>query len=73
MRFNILKHPVILLKSFASVMYINIGFILILIPDLIIALGKNYSYALGIVLLVYGIFRMIRIVSEAKEIMRENE
>lgn len=54
-------------------MYITIGFILILIPDLIIALGKNYSYALGIVLLVYGIFRMIRIVSEAKEIMRENE
>lgn len=73
MRFNILKHPVLLLKSFASVMYIAIGLILIIIPELIVALGRTYSYALGIVLMVYGIFRIFRVVTEAKEIIRENE
>ena len=73
MRFNILKYPVLLLKSFASVMYISIGLILIIIPELIVALGRTYSYALGILLLIYGIFRIIRIISEAKEINRENE
>ncbi len=73
MRFNILKHPVLLLKCFASVLYIGIGLILILIPEFIVALGRTYSYALGIVLMVYGIFRIIRVVSEAKEIKRENE
>ena len=54
-------------------MYITIGLILVIFPDMIIALGKTYSYALGIVLTIYGIFRMIRVISEAKEITREND
>ena len=54
-------------------MYIAIGLILIIIPELIVAIGRTYSYALGIVLMVYGIFRIFRVVTEAKEIIRENE
>ncbi len=73
MRFNIFKHPVLLLKSFASLMYIAMGLTLILIPDLIVALGKTYSYALGVLLMIYGIFRIIRAIAEAKEINHENE
>lgn len=67
MRKNIFNQPVLLLKSVASVMYITMGIIVLAIPGLISWLGPTLSYALGALLIVYGIFRLIRVVAEIRE------
>ncbi|MFI5173010.1 MAG: hypothetical protein ACHQFW_11500 [Chitinophagales bacterium] len=67
MQKNLFNQPVLLLKLVASVMYITMGIIILAVPGLINGLGQTFSYALSAVLIIYGIFRLIRVLGEFKE------
>jgi hypothetical protein len=67
MRKNIFSSPVLLLKTAASLLYIIIGLILVIKPETLTILDKFWSRMLGILLLVYGTFRTIRLRNEAKK------
>lgn len=70
MQFNILKHPIILLKSVAAIMYMVMGILILLNPELlqqlINGLTPTLTKALAALLIVYGIFRLNRIYNEIK-------
>lgn len=65
MRFNIFKHPVLLLKAFAAIMYVIMGILIIAEPQilqkLLNGLTQPLTFALAGLLVVYGIFRLLRV------------
>ncbi|QCX53397.1 DUF308 domain-containing protein [Elizabethkingia sp. JS20170427COW] len=49
-----------ILSIFAGILYIVVGIFVIKYKTFIIQLDANASYAFGAVLILYGIFRMVR-------------
>jgi len=78
MRINLFKHPVLLLKSVAAVMYIIMGILIIaeplLLQKLIEGLTQTLTTALAGLLVIYGIFRLMRVYQDIKALKTvENE
>jgi len=78
MPINLFKHPVLLLKSVAAVMYIIMGILIIaeplLLQKLIEGLTQTLTTALAGLLVIYGIFRLMRVYQDIKALKTiENE
>jgi nitric oxide reductase large subunit len=77
MQFNLFKHPIILLKLVASVMYIIMGVLCGLNPRLVMnfydGLPINFVYALAALLCIYGAYRLYRVIYEIRELTQVEE
>lgn len=77
MQNSIFRHPVLLLKLFASVMYITMGLLIGLMPEafgsMLEGITPDLVYAFSGLLIVYGIFRCIRALREYRTYASQNE
>lgn len=53
-------------------MYLTMGVIVLFTPGLIGWLGESLNYALGALLVIYGVFRLYRVISDIREENTEN-
>jgi len=72
MRNSIFRHPVLLLKLVASVMYVTMGILVLLVPDMLSNMLEGITPLLvnlfAALLIVYGFYRLYRVVTELSEI-----
>ena len=72
MRNSIFRNPVLLLKLVASVMYVTMGILVLLVPDMLSNMLKGITPLLvnlfAALLIVYGFYRLYRVVTELSEI-----
>ncbi|MEZ5013276.1 MAG: hypothetical protein R2794_03220 [Chitinophagales bacterium] len=66
MQKNLFNDPAALLRSCIGVLYVAMGIALLVVPDLIEGLGKGFTTALAVVLLVYGTFRIYRAIFDKR-------
>lgn len=68
MQKNILQQPVQVLKLVASIMYLLMGIFILIVPSILdgLKLGAALNYTLAGLLIVYGTFRLVRVVGELR-------
>lgn len=64
---KVFTSPLFLLRCIASIAYISIGILLLLKPETLSFLDKTGNLALGILLLVYGLYRAWRFLKELRQ------
>lgn len=77
MQNSIFRHPVLMLKLFASVMYVTMGLLIGLMPDAFGSMLEGITpalvYTFSGLLIVYGVFRFVRVIREYREYVKNTE
>lgn len=61
-----------ILSLVAGICYILIGIGIMIYKFFAIPLDKNTAYPLGILMIAYGIFRIIRVINKLKKLKKED-